>query len=141
MAKQARRRTLRARASSSGDNASSISSSSEVSVDTDEEYMRIIAGAEDESDTDATAAAAALKKEMQDFFDRADHDGDGTLSMEEAWRIRGLVGKEGKESLSQSLLLLQRMQNLENRVQENTQKLDRILGLLQQKKKGLLSGS
>ena len=128
MAKHARRRALR-QANRSQDS----STSSEDSGDTDEEYFRIIAGEEEDDDDDSEQAKEAAWREMQSFFSQADHDGDGTLNMAELWKMRGVPSGSIDDSES-AKRMAHRIQELEARTRDNTQKLDRILEMLQQKK-------
>lgn len=125
MAKRSRRRMLKQRSSPRNE----VSSTSSEEISTDEEYFRIIAGEdiEQEGGSQATEEDEQMK-ELQAFFQQADSDMDGTLSMAEIWKMRGLtsLGGEGMNK---------RMQALEKKVQENSQKLDQILGILQKEQR------
>ena len=121
MAKRARRRMLKQRSSQIND----VSSTSSEEISTDEEYFRIIAGEDIELEGGSQVAEEDEQmKELQSFFQQADSDMDGTLTMAELWKMRRLTSPGGEG-------MNKRMQALEKKVQENSQKLDQILEILQ----------
>jgi len=118
MAKRARRRALKQR---SGYCSSSEEDSQDESTDTDEEYFKIIAGEEDESEEEETERM----KQIREAFMKADVNADGTLTLAEVSKMQNLPF--GGESTN---ILAERIEKLEAQVQDNADKLDRIIELL-----------
>jgi len=92
-------------------------------VQSDEEYRRIIAGGDDE-DEDAEAWKA---------FTLADIDGSGNISLSEYLamsREQAAVAKAGTLTAASNRELTTRLNALEKRMEENSQKLDKICQML-----------
>ena len=92
----------------------------------DEEYRRIIAGGDDSEEEEEAARAA---------FQLADVDGSGNISLTEFLalsRERAAEEQRGHEA-APSIALESRLVKLEQNVKANSEKLDRILALLQSK--------
>eukprot|EP00429_Kryptoperidinium_foliaceum_P132858 CAMPEP_0176286654 /NCGR_PEP_ID=MMETSP0121_2-20121125/53018_1 /TAXON_ID=160619 /ORGANISM="Kryptoperidinium foliaceum, Strain CCMP 1326" /LENGTH=166 /DNA_ID=CAMNT_0017627219 /DNA_START=128 /DNA_END=625 /DNA_ORIENTATION=+ len=83
---------------------------------TDEEYVRIIAGGDGEEDEDA---------EARKTFTLADIDGSGTISLSEYLalsRNQAAEAKAGKSSIAVNQELTARLDVLEKRIENNSQK-------------------
>ena len=117
LAKRTRRKFLEQKSSER-------SSSTDGIVDTtDEEYFRIIAGEEEEDEEE-------WQREQRSKFDQADGDRDGTLTVAEFLALQ----QADKDSATPKgdVKLVQRLEALEERMDETNRKLDRILQLLQE---------
>jgi voltage-gated potassium channel len=139
MAKATRQRSLRQSRKESGELMSSSSSSSFDSDEsdgysTDEEYLKIIAGAEDEGETSETETP--FMKQLRESFLKADGDADGSLTLQEFLRMQEATPATGTTAggltqLVENNRMNDRMVALEAKMEANSQKLDRILKLMQ----------
>jgi len=133
MAKRARMRELKKREEESGE----YSESSEWYSDsdtTDEEYFQIIAG-EDPLGGDQ-AKETPWMKELREKFEKADADFSGTLSLNEFLKMQGSLAQEGGATDPTVQALSNRLTALESRMQENSEKLDRILTIVSRNGRG-----
>lgn len=156
MAKQARRRFLKQQSCSITSFSSSRSVGSNTSEEeesteeddflsdgysTDEEYFKIISGViddedkDDEDDNDGTSGQEmfALMKEYRDQFDQAGRNRDGKMTFREfaAINLNSLAsGGRASATVETNWQTLARFQALEKQVQANSDKLDRLLELM-----------
>ena len=98
---------------------------------TDEEYLNTIAGFEDIEDNDE-------EDEAKKVFALADLDGSGNISLGEFLKLSREI-EANREMLNKSLrdpspLLANRLQKLEEKVEDNSKKLDRICNILEGRK-------
>jgi hypothetical protein len=98
---------------------------------TDEEYLNTIAGFEDDEDNDE-------EDEAKKVFALADLDGSGNISLGEFLKLSREI-EANREMLNKSLrdpspLLANRLQKLEEKVEDNSKKLDRICNILEGRK-------
>jgi len=121
---------------------------------TDEEYFKIISGVDDDEENDddddhdgkSGQEMFALMKEYRDQFDQADRNQDGTMTFREfaAMNLNSLAaGGRASATVETNLQTLARLQALEKRVQANSDKLDRLLELMverRQKRKDKCAG-
>jgi hypothetical protein len=135
MAKATRQRSLKQLQRESGELPMSSSSSSSFDSDeddgysTDEEYLNIIAGEETTETTETP-----FMKQLREAFLKADADADGSLTLQEFMQtaIPATVATGGGlTQLVESNRMSDRMVALEAKVEANSQKLDRVLELLQ----------
>ena len=104
---------------------SSSSSSQGSDNSTDEEYFKIIAGEEEEKEEDDAAKAWLHAQKLS--FQRADVDRSGTISLQEYIEMqRSRDNERGGESIT-----VERIEELERKLNCNCEKLDKILELLQ----------
>ena len=100
----------------------------ESHVLSDEEYRKIIAGADDVGESDEDAAAKKA-------FMLADIDKSGSISLTEYLAMSREQAATSKTAESSSLLnssdVSARLLSLEERVEENSKKLDKIVEILQ----------
>jgi hypothetical protein len=138
MAKATRQRSLKQMQRESGELPMSSSSSSSYDSDyddgysTDEEYLKIIAGEEDDGETSETETP--FMKELRESFLKADADADGSLTLKEFLRMQQaatVTTGGGLTQLVENNRMVDRMVALEAKEEANSQKLDRILELLQ----------
>ena len=130
MAKRERKRALKRREMSKRGSTTSICnsfSSSDYSSDgntTDEEYFKLIAGVEEDDEDDETP----WMKEQRRKFNLADADMNGTLTIKEYMKLQ----EEAEANPLEPGQFLMRLQALEVQVADNSNKLSRILTLLEQ---------
>lgn len=140
MAKATRQRALKQSQRDSGELPMSSSSSSSFDSDdsdgysTDEEYLKIIAGAED--DGGSVEIETPFMKQLRESFLKADADADGSLTLHEFLRMQAAIPptvttEGGLTNLVETNRMNDRMVALEAKAEANSQKLDRILDLLQ----------
>lgn len=100
---------------------------SEDDYSTDEEYRKIIAGEDEEGEEEQ------WPKELLEKFAEADKDGSGGIGLEEFMKL----STKSQNVMGESPVLvgmMNRVQILEREVKANSDKLDKILGLLESKK-------
>jgi voltage-gated potassium channel len=140
MAKATRQRSLKQMQRESGELPMSSSSSSSFDSDdddgysTDEEYLKIIAGVEDEGETSETETP--FMKQLRESFLKADEDASGSLTLQEFLRMQAAIPATGTTAggltqLVENNRMNDRMVALEAKMESNSQKLDRILKLMQ----------
>ena len=141
MAKRARKMATLSNRTESTDFTSDeeTDSSYDSGYSTDEEYFRIIAG-EDSDDSDGEGEDSAFLKALKDGFKDADANHDGTLTLSEYIRMQTAISEQQQRPGLQPIIpgtesLAERMTTLEEQVRANSEKLDRILELLQAKKR------
>lgn len=141
MAKRARKMATLSNRTESTDFASDeeTDSSYDSGYSTDEEYFRIIAG-EDSDDSDGEGEDSAFLKALKDGFKDADANHDGTLTLSEYIRMQTAISEQQQRPGLQPIIpgtesLAERVTTLEEQVRANSEKLDRILELLQAKKR------
>lgn len=97
---------------------------------TDEEYLNTIAGFEDDDEEEEV--------EAKKVFQLADLDGSGNISLGEFLKLSREI-EANREKSDENLrdpspLLANRLQELEEKVKENSKKLDRICNVLEGRK-------
>ena len=108
---------------------------------TDEEYMKIIAEVNEVGSNNGSNGDDSWHKELLERFQQADTDGSGNLTLREfidiSNAVQGASNVAGGAAGSGHVLatIVSRVKQLETEVRDNTKKLDRILDLLESKKK------
>jgi Ca2+-binding EF-hand superfamily protein len=97
---------------------------------TDEEYLNTIAGFGDDDEEE--------EEEAKKVFQLADLDGSGNISLGEFLKLSREI-EANRERLDENLrdpspLMANRLQELEEKVEENSKKLDRICSILEGRK-------
>lgn len=106
---------------------------SEDDYSTDEEYQKIIAGEED-ADSTVGSEDDPWRRELLERFERADEDGSGNLTLKEFIEISTQAMSAKTVEGSDLAMVMSRVQQLERETKQNSEKLDRILELLESKK-------